>query len=395
MKNTKLTSAILIAVTALTVFVSCKNDFIIDILPIREVSIKLHISGDEDGDILTVSPDNGKEGKAVTLTYTVADTAFYNTLEFGGVTAVIASVNGAGNGKRTYIINPDDASSGVVTITAVFTHTDLTLDPIEFTQPGFQTMVYGGSFTNVITADHKGSGAITYSRSDKTVATVDGSGRVTALKAGFVVIIAEKAADAVYAHAQANYSLTIEPKPVTITGLSAKDKPYDGTTDVTLTGTPVINGLIRNDEVIIVRGTATFADKNAGTGKTVIFSGWSLGGKDKDNYTLSAQPTSKANINKAPGAGVTQPSGSATSNSITVYGVTLIPPETGPTEQIIEYIISTAGDGTGLIGWKIENIFDELEDGTYYVYARSRENDNYEAGPPSRSEEAIEIPPSP
>jgi len=394
MKNTKLPSAILIAVIALTVFVSCKNDFVINILPNREASIKLHISGDVDGDILTMSPDKGKEGDTVTLTYTVADTAFYNTLEFGGVTAVIASVNRAGNGKRTYIINPDDASSGVITITAVFAHTDLELDPIEFNQTGHIRIIYGDSFTNVITDNHEGSGAITYSSSDTSVATVNGSGQVTTLKVGFVVIIAEKAADAVYAHAQANYTLTIEPRPVTITGLSAEDKIYDGTTDVTLTGTPVINGLIGNDEVIIVRGTAAFADENAGTDKPVIFSGWSLGGKDTGNYTLQAQPESKANIFKAPGAEVTKPfvSGSPTSNSITVNEVSLIPPETG---QSIEYAISTANDGTGLSVWQSGVVFNGLNDETtYYVYARSAANHNYEAGTPKRSE-GIETPPSP
>jgi hypothetical protein len=302
MKNTKLTSAILIVVIALTVFVSCKNDFVIDILPIREASIKLHISGDEDGDIITVSTDNGKEGDTVTLTYTVADTAFYNTLEFGGVPVTIASVNRAGNGIRSYILNPDDASSGVITITAVFAHTDLELDPIEFNEKGHKRMNYGDSFTNVITDNHKGRGAIIYSSSDTSVAAVNSLGQVTTLKAGFVVIIAEKAADAVYAHAQTNYTLTIEPRPVTITGLSAEDKIYNGKTDVKVTGTAVIIGLIGSDEVKIVPGTAAFVNPEIGNDKLVIFSGWSLEGKDMGNYTLSAQPASvTANIIRPPG----------------------------------------------------------------------------------------------
>jgi hypothetical protein len=395
MKNTKLTSAILIVVTALTAFVSCKNDFVINILPTREASIKLHISGDVDGDEIKVSPDKGKEGDTVTLTCTVADTAFYNTLEFGGVSVTIASVSTKDkedNGKRTYIINPDDASSGVITITAVFTHTDLDLDPIEFDKPGHRTMTYGDSFTNVIKKNYQGSGVITYSSSDITVATVNASGQVTARKTGFVVIIAEKPADAVYAHAQTNYTLTIGPRPVTITGLSAENKTYDGNTDATVTGTPVINGLVNGDTVTVIWGTAVFADAGAGDNKTVIFSGWSLEGKDKDNYIL-AQPEGTANIFKAPGAEVTKPTVSVscppTSDSITVEEVESLKPETG---QSIEYAISTADDGTGLSAWQSGVFFDELDEGTtYYVYARSKSADNYEAGELNRSD-AIETP---
>jgi len=42
----------------------------------------------------------------------------------------------------------------------------------------------------------------------------------------------------------------------------------------------------------VTAGTAAFSDANAGTGKTVTFSGYALSGTAKDNYTLSAQPAS-------------------------------------------------------------------------------------------------------
>ena len=96
-----------------------------------------------------------------------------------------------------------------------------------------------------------------------------------------------------------NYNLTAQPanvtaeitaKPVTITGLTAEDKTYDGTTDATATGTPVIDGKVGSDDVSATIGTAAFADAKVGTGKTVSFSGYALDGADKDNYTLSAQP---------------------------------------------------------------------------------------------------------
>jgi len=264
-----------------------------------EYTIVIVISGNETGDTVTASPNTGKAGDTITLSYTVANTKLHNLLEFGGVTASIASVNSAGTGTRTYTVNANDASSVVITITAIFTHTDLELDPIAFTNTaGHITKTYGDApFTNVIAAGYLGSGAITYSSRDTTVATVNSSGQVTVLKAGSTVISAEKAADTVYAHAQANYTLAVNPKPVTITGLSAANKQYDGTTTATVTEVAVISGLVGGDTVTVSAGTATFADAMVGSGKTVTFNGWSLTGADAGNYTLMAQPASvTANI---------------------------------------------------------------------------------------------------
>ena len=90
-----------------------------------------------------------------------------------------------------------------------------------------------------------------------------------------------------------NYTLTqptltanITPAALAITGLTANSKVYDGTTAVTLTGTPTLSGLIGNDSVT-VNGTATgvFLTKAVGNNKPVTVSGLSLGGADAGNYT--------------------------------------------------------------------------------------------------------------
>jgi hypothetical protein len=92
-----------------------------------------------------------------------------------------------------------------------------------------------------------------------------------------------------------NYSLTplvlqanITPLALTITGLSAQNKVYDGTTTATLTGTAALVGVLGSD-VVLLGGTATgaFADANIGTGKTVTVSGLSLTGADSGNYSLT------------------------------------------------------------------------------------------------------------
>ena len=98
---------------------------------------------------------------------------------------------------------------------------------------------------------------------------------------------------------------------VTITGLQAESKTYDGTAAAVITGTPALSGLMAGDDVTVdaARAAAAFADADAGTGKTVLLSGYALTGADAANYTLIAQPTgitadiTKAAITVTPDAG--------------------------------------------------------------------------------------------
>lgn len=97
-------------------------------------------------------------------------------------------------------------------------------------------------------------------------------------------------------------TIKVDKKGVTITGLSAENKVYDGSKTATVTGTPEISGKVNeSDELTVNSGSASFADANAGNGKIVTFSGYTLTGAAIDNYTLSAQPASvKANITPKP-----------------------------------------------------------------------------------------------
>ena len=98
-------------------------------------------------------------------------------------------------------------------------------------------------------------------------------------------------------YGSASAAITVAQKEVTISGITAANKEYDGSTTATPTGTAVINGKVGSDDVTVTAGTATFADKNVGTGKTVTFTGYGLSGADAGNYNLKAQPASvMANI---------------------------------------------------------------------------------------------------
>ena len=138
--------------------------------------------------------------------------------------------------------------------------------------------------TNYIVAYTKGGSAVSEAKKVGTYScTVNGSG-------SYIGTIATDVA------------ITINPKTVTVTsGISASNKTYDGTTTATLNGTnAVISGKVDGDD-LSVSATGAFADKDAGTGKTVKISSITLTGNDKDNYVLAStgnQTTTSANISK-------------------------------------------------------------------------------------------------
>ncbi len=101
----------------------------------------------------------------------------------------------------------------------------------------------------------------------------------------------------------ANYELpsssattTADITALAITGhVTADDKIYDGTTAATI-ASRTLTGVIAPDVVSLIGGTASFTDKNAGTGKTVTAAGLSLSGTDAGNYTVSSSATTTASI---------------------------------------------------------------------------------------------------
>ncbi len=86
-------------------------------------------------------------------------------------------------------------------------------------------------------------------------------------------------------------NFVISKAPLTITGLSANAKVYDGNTTAVVAGTAILNGVLSPDVVTVdaSAATANFASKDVGS-HAVTLAGYALGGADKDNYTLSAQP---------------------------------------------------------------------------------------------------------
>ena len=88
--------------------------------------------------------------------------------------------------------------------------------------------------------------------------------------------------------ATASVEYTIAPKEVTVSGITAGDKVYDGTIGATLNyNNAVFAGKLNSDDLTI-SATGTFDNANAGENKTVTITNLTLGGTSKDNYVLAA-----------------------------------------------------------------------------------------------------------
>ena len=157
-------------------------------------------------------------------------------------TAILSAVS-VGGGKLSYLSAKNIATaseeSGRVTIattnykditaTLTFHPTDkLVQDGFKF-ENGSVTKTYGdGDFTLTTTGKVEGS-TVTYESSEPTVATVDGTGKVTIKGAGTAIITAKASATEDYDEAAVTCTLTVEKKPITAPAADATVFTYNGT----------------------------------------------------------------------------------------------------------------------------------------------------------------------
>jgi gliding motility-associated-like protein len=155
--------------------------------------------------------------------------------------------------------------------------------------------ISGATLTGVLATDD-----VTLVSSGATGAFVNknaGTGKVV-VTTGFILTGADANK---YALIQPTPSADITPIGLTITGVSADNKVYDGTTNAILsTGSGALVGVLPGDAVILNSSGARgyFADKNIGTAKSVSTALFTLDGADAGNYTLT-QPDLVANITEA------------------------------------------------------------------------------------------------
>ena len=151
------------------------------------------------------------------------------------------------------------------------------------------------------------NGAISYTINSGLAKIVNDKIRITGV--GNLNVTITQAASGNYSAASVICSsITVSPKPLTVTGITANDKVQDATTTATLnTAKATLQGIIKKpngngilDDVTlddVTSASGTFSDANVGEGKTVTISGLTISGADVTlgKYTV-VQPTTTAAI---------------------------------------------------------------------------------------------------
>ena len=189
------------------------------------------------------------------------------------VNATNKSITGTGSGNYDVTI-PTEATG---TISKAALGASVTLDG----------WTYGDTPKGPVVTGNTENGEVTYlykvwSASDETYSPT------VPTEAGKYSVKATIAATANYQQDVVYDDFTIVPKVLTVTGLTATDRVYDGTTNVTLTGGE-LSGIVAGDEGRVTAAmptTGTIANADAGNGKLVTYATIDLTGDKSENYAL-------------------------------------------------------------------------------------------------------------
>jgi len=178
------------------------------------------------------------------------------------------------------------------------TGSSITITPLALAVAGatVANKVYNGTTTATLSA-----GTLVGVISGDTV-TLTQSGTFASKNVG--TGIAVTATDTIGGASAGNYTLTeptgltgrITPLAITVAA-TAQNKIYDGNTTAVVT--LASSGVIAGDIVTFTDASATFANKNVGTAKTVSVKGISASGANASDYTSNTTATTTANITPA------------------------------------------------------------------------------------------------
>jgi uncharacterized repeat protein (TIGR02543 family) len=181
-------------------------------------------------------------------------------------------------------------------------------------------------------------------------------------------------------------ALVVNPRQISIESIS-HTKEYDTTTSIEIDAHSIeLEGVLPADVGYVHIGTINAAYTSAAAGtKTINITNITLAGNAGENYFIATSVNSftvNGGITKAGGAAVTVPAAEFDPQEpkITITTASTLLTATG---QDIEYAIY---NGATLSAYGSSTTFENLSAGIYRVYARSKENANYNAGTPSVSQ---------
>ena len=157
---------------------------------------------------------------------------------------------------------------------------------------------YGNTPGTPVIGGNTGNGAVSYAYK-KAGAADSAYGSSAPTVAGSYTVKAMVAETANYKAGQCTADFAISPRPVTVSGIRAEDKTYDGSTAARLDFADAkLNGKLDGDDLSVTATSGVFDKADAGQNRTVSINGLTLTGDAKANYVLNtaSQTTTTAGI---------------------------------------------------------------------------------------------------
>ena len=145
-----------------------------------------------------------------------------------------------------------------------------------------------------------------------------------------------------------SYTADIERKALTVSGITADNKTYDGSTLATVnTGGAQFDGLVDGDD-LTVSASGVFDSKNAGQGKTVTLTS-SYDGDDVGNYAITGQASTTADIDRKALVITARDTGKNQGDALTLDGSTGFTHDDGLVagETVNHVLLASAGTDAG------------------------------------------------
>lgn len=232
-----------------------------------------------DTAMVTLS-DNRAAGDVLTVSYTSATFADKNVGDGKSVSISGISISGAAAGN--YALQNTTAST-----TANITPASLTVSATGVNK------VYDAATTASVTLSDNALGNDDVTNSYTIAAFADKNvGNPKQVGVSGISIGGADAGNYILQNTTASATANITPASLTLSATGI-DKVYDATTAATVT---LSDNRIAGDVFSDSYTSASFADKNAGTGKTVSVSGISISGADAGNYSFNTSTATTASI---------------------------------------------------------------------------------------------------
>jgi len=214
---------------------------------------------------------------AITATGTASPITVTGLVNGTAYTFTVTATNSAGTSAAS------DTSNGMTPMA-----------PQTITFGTLTSQVYGTASVK-LTATASSSLPVSYTSANSAAVRISND-TAYLLAADTATITASQSGSASYlAAAPVSQKMTVTKKPLAITGAVASSKVYDGTVSASVTGA-VLSGEVNSDNVSLVLGTASFANKDTGTAKAVTVAGSTLSGTKAGNYNLTEVADLTANV---------------------------------------------------------------------------------------------------